>query len=291
MPGGTDPCYGDELVTFSPEQPRVGNELLIAVTSSHPHPYGRLAGTEIARFMRERPGQKGLVWEWIVTPTYPGQHQYTFYVDSTIPCQKVDIRVLNSLATRTPTPTKTPTPWGWDNGNNNNNGNGNSNNNDNNNGNTTVVFAPRVNPQAFVIPGQDVYGCSNFESQANAQSVLRYDPSDPNRLDAEDGFEDGLACTTYSYNAYPNDRDFSPVQRSSGTFDPRHYLGQGDRYGCNSFASQAQAQAVLRADPSDPNQLDTDPRNGVACESREASRDGIGGGSMPGPFDQTPVPR
>jgi hypothetical protein len=109
--GGSDPCYGDELISFSPEQPRVGNELLIVVTSAHPHPYGRLTGTEPTRFMRERPGQRGYVWEWTVQPSYPGQHEYTFYVDSTVPCQKAPIRVMQSLATRTPTPTKTATPW------------------------------------------------------------------------------------------------------------------------------------------------------------------------------------
>jgi len=62
------------------------------------------------------------------------------------------------------------------------------------------------------------------------------------------------------------------------TFSPNAYLGQGDRYNCSDFANQAQAQAVLRADPSDPNRLDTE-RDGVACESN------------PAPRDQVPVPR
>ncbi len=61
-------------------------------------------------------------------------------------------------------------------------------------------------------------------------------------------------------------------------FDPTHYLGQGNRFNCADFASQADAQAVLRADPTDPNQLDSD-RDGVACESNRAPR------------DLTPVPR
>jgi hypothetical protein len=44
------------------------------------------------------------------------------------------------------------------------------------------------------------------------------------------------------------------------------YVGQGDRYNFSDFANQAQAQAVLRADPNDPNPLDTDrPRSdGIA---------------------------
>lgn len=36
--------------------------------------------------------------------------------------------------------------------------------------------------------------------------------------------------------------------------------------------NQAEAQAVLRADPTDPNRLDAD-RDGVACETRPVPRD------------------
>ena len=102
--GGSDPCYGDEAISFSPLAPRIGNELLIAVTSAHPHPYGRLTGTEPTHFVRERPGQKGYVWEWTVDPSYPGDHEYTFYVDSTISCKKIQIQILQALATKTPKP-------------------------------------------------------------------------------------------------------------------------------------------------------------------------------------------
>ena len=69
----------------------------------------------------------------------------------------------------------------------------------------------------------------------------------------------------------------SPSPTPSG-FDPNAYTGQGDKYNCSDFASQAQAQAVLRADPSDPNKLDTN-RDGIACEGNAAPR------------DLTPVPR
>jgi hypothetical protein len=55
-------------------------------------------------------------------------------------------------------------------------------------------------------------------------------------------------------------------------FDTAKYMGQGDRYNCSAFGSQADAQAVLRADPHDPNRLDAD-RDGVACESNRARRD------------------
>ena len=61
---------------------------------------------------------------------------------------------------------------------------------------------------------------------------------------------------------------------STGAFDPARYLNQGDRYNCSDFQSQADAQAVLRADPTDPNRLDTD-RDGIACESNPPPRDTV----------------
>jgi hypothetical protein len=63
-----------------------------------------------------------------------------------------------------------------------------------------------------------------------------------------------------------------------------------DKYGCTAFASQAEAQAVLRLAPKDPNNLDGN-RNGVACDGADAFMDGVAAGLMPQPFDVTPVPR
>ena len=48
-------------------------------------------------------------------------------------------------------------------------------------------------------------------------------------------------------------------------FNPRDYLGRGNRYNCSDFRYQEHAQAVLQADRSDPNWLDGD-RDGIACE-------------------------
>lgn len=76
----------------------------------------------------------------------------------------------------------------------------------------------------------------------------------------------------------PTPRPAAPVAPVSG-FDATRYIGQGDRYNCTDFISQAQAQAVLRADPRDPNRLDGGGVPGVACESNN------------GPFDRVPVPR
>jgi hypothetical protein len=70
------------------------------------------------------------------------------------------------------------------------------------------------------------------------------------------------------------------AQEAAG-FDALPYIGQGNAYICVDFASQAAAQAVLRADPTDPNKLDTDCPypDGIACESN------------PAPFDLVAVPR
>jgi hypothetical protein len=70
----------------------------------------------------------------------------------------------------------------------------------------------------------------------------------------------------------------APPIFGQAVFDPTGYIGQGDAYNCPHFASQADAQAVLRADPSDPNRLDAD-NDGIACESNRA------------PSDQTPILR
>ncbi|MFJ3908914.1 hypothetical protein [Streptomyces vinaceus] len=135
----------------------------------------------------------------------------------------------------------------------------------------------------------DAFECVNFASQADAQAVLRADPSDPNHLD--DG--GGVACRGLS-----EPRDTEPVPRKGQestcapgvsrsalcpqpdrTFDARYFLRYGtDAYDCADFASQADAQAALRFRPTDPNHLDGE-RKGIACPD------------LPGPKDLKPVRR
>lgn len=50
-----------------------------------------------------------------------------------------------------------------------------------------------------------------------------------------------------------------------------------DLYDCSDFSSQSQAQAVLRADPTDPHHLDGPDDDGVACDDN------------PPPLDLAPV--
>ncbi|MFF0549504.1 hypothetical protein ACFYUL_11120 [Streptomyces sp. NPDC004311] len=130
------------------------------------------------------------------------------------------------------------------------------------------------------------FECIYFASQADAQAVLRADPADPNRLD--DG--GGVAC-----RGLPEPRDTEPVPRPvqcrpgdtrsafcpqpERSLDARWFLRHGnDAYDCPDFASQADAQAVLRFAPGDPNRLDGDG-NGIACSD------------LAGPEDVKPVRR
>jgi hypothetical protein len=76
----------------------------------------------------------------------------------------------------------------------------------------------------------------------------------------------------------PNPPSGSNITRSIAGFDPGKFLGSNDKFDCNDFASQAQAQAVLRADPKDPNHLDPN-KDGIACQGR------------PEPTDFNKVPR
>jgi micrococcal nuclease len=89
--------------------------------------------------------------------------------------------------------------------------------------------------------------CASFAYQEEAQRVLRQDPSDPNYLDGDD---DGVACEDL-----PSNNDQPPSAGSGGDTN----------LDCASFATQEEAQKVLRQDPSDPNYLDGDG-DGVACE-------------------------
>lgn len=145
--------------------------------------------------------------------------------------------------------------------------------------------ADSFDPKPFTTSG-DGYDCREFATQADAQAVLRADPADPNRLDPN---RDGIACPELM-SIGPT--DLKPVQaivaafrckrsdprsarcpERSRDFDPSLYVQVGgDAYDCDVFASQADAQAVLRYTPSDPNKLDED-KDGIACPELPAPRD------------------
>ena len=100
-------------------------------------------------------------------------------------------------------------------------------------------------------------GASPEEVQAEAQAILDADPTDPNGLDA-DG--DGLAC---DFEASPNG-EVAFEDGTGFTTDVAAPVSQNDDLNCEDFGSREEAQAVLDADPSDPNRLDADG-DGLAC--------------------------
>ena len=100
-------------------------------------------------------------------------------------------------------------------------------------------------------------GASPEEAQAEAQAILDADPADPNGLDP-DG--DGVACQFEASSS-------GEVAFEDGTgsvTDVAAPAPWNDDLNCADFGSQAEAQAVLDADASDPNDLDVDG-DGVAC--------------------------
>jgi len=71
---------------------------------------------------------------------------------------------------------------------------------------------------------------------------------------------------------------YAPDSGGTTTIDATAYTGRPEAMNCLDMGSQANAQSVLRADPKDPLQLDSD-RNGIACEANAE------------PKDMNPVPR
>jgi hypothetical protein len=98
-------------------------------------------------------------------------------------------------------------------------------------------------------------------------AVLEQDPGPPPDQPPTVIFERSATATPT-----PNASSSSNVSRSIAGFDPGKFLEGNDKFDCNDFASQAQAQAVLRADPKDPNHLDPE-KNGIACENRPEPKD------------------
>lgn len=121
--------------------------------------------------------------------------------------------------------------------------------------------------------------CVDFATQEEAQAVLDADPSDPNNLDPN---HDGIACSLlpHAQSAAPDPLDGpartkrnkrkrdKPTAVPTATATPRKggkAKPAATLLTCDDFATQADAQQALDADPSDPYGLDPDG-NGVACE-------------------------
>jgi Excalibur calcium-binding domain len=137
-------------------------------------------------------------------------------------------------------------------------------------------------PLTGVASAQD-RDCSDFASQSEAQQALDASSGDPERLDA-DG--DGIACES-SFGGSVTDQadlavddaidDEDAVTTTATTTATTSEVpaaavvaAAADR-DCPDFATQAEAQAVLDADPSDPERLDADG-DGTACEDHFAEQ-------------------
>ncbi len=152
--------------------------------------------------------------------------------------------------------------------------------------------------------------CGGFATQEEAQAVLNADPSDPNGLDLD---FDGVACestgTVEEPAPAPDPTEApapapDPTEAPAPAPDPTQApapapAGTKDRYVCEDFPFQEDAQTVYDADPNDPHGLDGRPGpdndDGRACEdlpSRTAPTDntdpGDTGGPVPDPA-QEPV--
>ncbi|MET9442215.1 excalibur calcium-binding protein [Streptomyces sp. NPDC006610] len=57
----------------------------------------------------------------------------------------------------------------------------------------TLIAIAAMLPSAATAHAQDL-DCADFTYREEAQAVLDSDPSDPNRLDEDDGPDDGVAC-------------------------------------------------------------------------------------------------
>jgi hypothetical protein len=148
----------------------------------------------------------------------------------------------------------------------------------------------------FAAMGVDVAGSHEDTAWARSPSASDQHPLGPLTIEViGKAFYDGIHCnaagTSHNHGtALANGTcwELHPVVQltvvSVGgvtppqAFNPLNFVGQGNKFNCSAFVSQAQAQAVLRADPVDPNGLDPD-HDGIACEGNSAPR------------DLTPVPR
>jgi Excalibur calcium-binding domain len=147
-------------------------------------------------------------------------------------------------------------------------------------GGLTLLAAVGPGAGAALAAGTDVKNCDDFRYQEDAQLVLDADSDDPNDLD-RDG--DGVACETRPHRPAitdvsideesdsSSDDDQTTSTASSATTwtatDTSHESSTSTRdRDCADFDTQAEAQAVLDDDPSDPERLDADD-DGIACES------------------------
>ncbi|GAA4900588.1 excalibur calcium-binding domain-containing protein [Actinomycetospora succinea] len=138
------------------------------------------------------------------------------------------------------------------------------------------VFGPGAGMALAAGPGDK--NCDDFTYQEDAQDFFDTTTGDPHDLD-RDG--DGVACQRLPHRPVSEDLGLTddstsssgsgsshatPVRSESSSTGSSTRTAPSQDRDCADFSSQAEAQAVLDDDPSDPERLDADD-DGVACES------------------------
>ncbi len=141
-----------------------------------------------------------------------------------------------------------------------------------------LAMAPAVMAQSRGPSGADgTFNCRDFDFQEDAQAFFDNDPGDTNGLDGPPGDastgQPGVACEELpSRGTGTTEEPVEPPTETTQPTTPTQYeqpeTPTTSDLDCADFASQAEAQAIFDADPSDPNGLDADG-DGIACEDND----------------------
>jgi micrococcal nuclease len=114
--------------------------------------------------------------------------------------------------------------------------------------------------QVYTVSPNDKYEDRFEEAQEEAKEaeigIWALSASEQNQLaDLDNGIGGGEECVKEE-----------PTQEEPTQEEPAPQIPSSSSLSCSDFATQEEAQAVLNADPSDPNRLDRD-NDGIVCES------------------------
>ncbi len=120
----------------------------------------------------------------------------------------------------------------------------------------TVALGMLLASPAIAQPGEDVYNCSDFDNQDQAQLVYNFDFTDPNGLDADD---DGQACEDELPSGETGEMRVEPTETAPVSCDG--FISVAGNF------SQFSAQQFFdfNATPEEQAILDPDG-NGFACD-------------------------
>ncbi|MGX1916129.1 hypothetical protein ACWIID_46255 [Streptomyces phaeochromogenes] len=118
-----------------------------------------------------------------------------------------------------------------------------------------VAVALAAGPSAGLAHAQPDLDCRDFAFQEDAQAELNRDPSDPHRLDEDQGPDDGIACETLPHRSTTSTTTPTPLPTrgvqggiggSTGPADFERTLGTA--LACTSLAAAAAYAARRRRD-------------------------------------------